>query len=144
MCFANSVLQILLYCPPFHKLFSELGKLLVGIDNSTGKEDAASTNGKATTAAAASSTPLVWATSVFLQEFMGVNERKNMSLKRLDVARNGINGSSGSGVRGKGKEKEFRDESQDVDDWDGESFLPSYVYDAMKTKKRFDTMRVYI
>ena len=138
MCFANSVLQMLLYCPPFHKLFAELGKLLVDVDNKPRKEDAATTTGKATTAG---STPLVWATSLFLQEFMDVNDRKKMSSKKVDVARNGLNGSSGSGVKGKGKEKEFREE---VDDWDGESFLPSYVYDAMKTKKRFDTMRVYI
>ena len=141
MCFANSVLQMLLYCPPFYKLFAELGKLLVDVDNNTRKEDVTTTNGKATTSG---STPLVLATSLFLQEFMDVNERKKMSSKKVDVARNGINGSSGSGAKGKGKEKAFRDERQEVDDWDGESFLPSYVYDAMKTKKRFDTMRVYI
>lgn len=28
MCFANSVLQVLVYCPPFHALFSELGKVM--------------------------------------------------------------------------------------------------------------------
>ena len=30
------------------------------------------------------------------------------------------------------------------DDWDLDSFLPTYIYDAMKEKKRFDTMRVSI
>jgi ubiquitin carboxyl-terminal hydrolase 10 len=30
MCFANSVLQIMVYCPPFHRLFAELGKVLGG------------------------------------------------------------------------------------------------------------------
>ena len=46
---------------------------------------------------------------------------------------------SGSSSRGKGKE---RDLSGDEDDeWD-ESFIPTYVYDALKEKKRFDHMRV--
>ena len=30
MCFTNSVLQIMIHCPPFHRLFSELGKVLGG------------------------------------------------------------------------------------------------------------------
>jgi ubiquitin C-terminal hydrolase len=30
MCFANSVLQIMVYCPPFHRLFAELGRVLGG------------------------------------------------------------------------------------------------------------------
>ena len=28
MCFVNSVLQIMVYCPPFHRLFAEFGKVL--------------------------------------------------------------------------------------------------------------------
>ena len=34
------------------------------------------------------------------------------------------------------------DEPEDEDDWDGDSFLPTYIYDAMKAKKRFDNMGV--
>ena len=30
MCFANTVLQVLVYCPPFHKLFTELNKHMPG------------------------------------------------------------------------------------------------------------------
>lgn len=88
MCFANSVLQILVYCAPFHQLFVELGR--VTPEPVVGKENQKE-----------SSQPLVAATVAFL------------------------------------KEREEREE----DDWDGDSFLPGYVYDAMKEKKRFDNMR---
>jgi len=71
-----------------------------------------------------SSQPLVAATVAFLKEFKGKDGVVGA------VTRNG-NGSVGK----KGKERE-------EDDWDGDSFLPSYVYDAMKEKKRFDNMRV--
>ena len=30
MCFANSVLQIMVHCPPFHRLFAELGRVSGG------------------------------------------------------------------------------------------------------------------
>jgi len=30
MYFVNSVLQIIVYCPPFHRLFAELGTVLGG------------------------------------------------------------------------------------------------------------------
>ena len=30
MCFANAVLQVLVYCPPFYRLFTELAKYLPG------------------------------------------------------------------------------------------------------------------
>jgi ubiquitin carboxyl-terminal hydrolase 10 len=56
MCFANSVLQILVYCPPFYRLFSELGKYLTGPVVGAQKE-----GGKAT--------PLVDATIEFSKEF---------------------------------------------------------------------------
>lgn len=131
MCFANAVLQILVYCPPFHKLFAALGQLLI---DGNAKENLTGKIGTST------STPFVNATAVFIQEFMENNERK---AKKLEVvSKSGINGSSGSNIRsgGKGKEREFREEVED--DYEGESFLPTYVYDAMKTKKRFDTMRV--
>ncbi|KAF8884775.1 hypothetical protein BD779DRAFT_754219 [Infundibulicybe gibba] len=113
MCFANSVLQVLVYCQPFHKLFVELGKTpLSGV---TGEP---------------ASTPLVDATIAFLQEFTGEEKTKKEKLT------NG--GAGGSGGRGKGKDREI---ISDDDDWDGESFIPTNIYDAMKEKKRFDNMR---
>jgi ubiquitin carboxyl-terminal hydrolase 10 len=116
MCFANSVLQILVYCAPFHQLFVELGRVVP--DPVVGKENQKE---------GGSSQPLVAATVAFLKEFKGKDGVVAAG------ARNG-NGSVGR----KGKEREEREE----DDWDGDSFLPSYVYDAMKEKKRFDNMRV--
>lgn len=127
MCFANSVLQVLVYCPPFNRLFSELGRVLVGpvIGGSGGKEGG---------------TPLVDATVEFLKEFRD-DEKKRRERERA----RGSGVASGSGGRGKGKEKEKereREVEEEEDDWDGDSFLPSNVYDALKEKKRFDHMRV--
>ncbi|KAF9532800.1 hypothetical protein CPB83DRAFT_890475 [Crepidotus variabilis] len=141
MCFANAVLQILVYCPPFHKLFVELNRLLVGpvVGGNNNKDE--------TTKGASGSTPLVDATASFLQEFLEDKEKKKgSSSRKLEVvgARGSVSGASGSGNgarSGKGKEKEVKEDGPDHDDWDGESFLPSYVYEAMKTKKIFDTMR---
>ena len=134
MCFANSVLQVLVYCPPFRRLFVELGRLLApdGI-NSKDKPTNNANKGQA------NGSTLINATASFLQEFLDPSEKN-----RTDSgARTGINNSSGSAVKGsgKGKEKEFKDENTVGDNWD-ESFLPNYVYDVIKTKKRFDTMRV--
>ncbi|KAF6763671.1 hypothetical protein DFP72DRAFT_743421, partial [Ephemerocybe angulata] len=109
MCFANSVLQILVYCPPFHRLFVELGKLLPAVNAAEKAEKEAGVS---------SVTPLVDATALFLKD--------------------GGYTYGGYG-RGKGKERDFAD--LDDDDWDMDSFLPTYIYDAMKEKKRFDTMR---
>ena len=73
--------------------------------------------------------PLVAATVAFLKEFKG---------KDGVVGAGARNGNGSVGKKGKEREREEREE----DDWDGDSFLPSYVYDAMKEKKRFDNMRV--
>lgn len=46
--------------------------------------------------------------------------------------------------KGKGKEKEMLEAAEgdnNTDEWD-DSFIPTYVYDALKEKKRFDHMRV--
>ncbi|KAF9014213.1 hypothetical protein BDQ17DRAFT_1419116 [Cyathus striatus] len=99
MCFANAVLQVLVYCPPFVRLFSELGRAL-GVKSEKEKEGKKS--GKE-------------------REFVVKEEVAPVTKKN-----------------GKGKERE-REENDD--DWDGESFIPTYVYDAMKEKKRFDNMR---
>jgi ubiquitin carboxyl-terminal hydrolase 10 len=98
MCFANAVLQVLLYCPSFWRLFEELGKLMGG--STVGDKE----------------TPLVNATVEFLKEF---------KIDEVDE----------KGKGGKGKQRE------EEEDGPG-SFLPSFVYDALKQKKRFDNMRV--
>ena len=71
-------------------------------------------------------TPLVDATVKLLEEF--VYEEK----KPLPPPTSTLQGS-----RGKAKEEEEKKEEEGVD-----SFMPMYVYDAMKEKKRFDNMRV--
>ena len=112
MCFANAVLQMLVYTPPFRRLFVELGRLkgaVVGVGKEIG---------------GAEGTPLVDAMVEFVKEF--------------------VVGAGGAG--GKGKEKErgwaWEDGGRDNEMWEGESFVPTYVYDAMKEKKRFDNMGV--
>lgn len=106
LCFANAVLQVLMYCPPFWNLFYELGRFL----------DGSSENGVST-----SKTPLVDATIRFLREFIpkqkAAPEGKG---KAVDRAYNA-----------------YREEEENIMD----SFIPSYVYDALKEKKRFDHMR---
>jgi ubiquitin carboxyl-terminal hydrolase 10 len=83
MCFANSVLQIMVYCPPFHRLFAELEKVLgssglsggLGVSsdiNGINGVGGTSVNG---TAAEASAYPLVEATVEFLREFVVDDDR---------------------------------------------------------------------
>jgi len=92
MCFANTVLQVLVYCPPFHKLFTELGKYF-----------------PSPSAKGGSGTPLVDATVAFMKEF---------------------------GIPPKAKVQQEEEEETGRD-----SFVPSGIYDALKEKKRFDSMR---
>ena len=40
MCFANAVLQVLVYCPPFYRLFIELARYLPGSSSSDSKKPA--------------------------------------------------------------------------------------------------------
>lgn len=103
MCFANAVLQVLVYCAPFNRLFTELGKYIpaAGVQKEGSK----------------TATPLVDATIQFLKEFA----QKEAS----------------TDPRAKGKERE-----EDFDDL--ESFIPTYVYDVMKEKKRFASMVVCV
>jgi ubiquitin carboxyl-terminal hydrolase 10 len=106
MCFANAVLQVLIYCPPFWQLFHELGKFVDG-----------SPDGDVST----SKTPLVDATVRFLREFIpkskAVPEGKGKGVDRAYYS--------------------YQDDEDNVMD----SFIPTYVYDALKEKKRFDHMR---
>ena len=103
MCFANAVLQILVYCPPFHRLLTELSKYLSGPVVGSQKEGTRAT-------------PLIDATIQFMKEFVP---------------------ESSSDKKAKGKER-------DDDFYEPESFIPTYVYDAMKEKKRFASMIVRI
>ena len=91
MCFANSVLQIMVYRPPFHRLFAELGKVLgaVGLSRVAGL----SGNG---TGAEASAYLLVEATVEFLREFVG-NDDKSKDSKEKGKVNVNVNGKVASG-----------------------------------------------
>ncbi|KAF8548451.1 cysteine proteinase [Imleria badia] len=102
MCFANAVLQVLMYCPPFWRLFHDLGKFL---DTPTDGD---------------SKTPLVVATVKFLKEF----------IPKMKPA-----------PEGKGKGVDRTNGYSDDEDNFADSLIPTYVYDALKEKKRFDHMR---
>ncbi|RDX46907.1 cysteine proteinase [Lentinus brumalis] len=103
MCFANAVLQILVYCPPFHRFFSELRKHVAGPVVGSQREGT-------------KATPLVDATIQFLKEFVPDSPTPSNDPK----------------AKGKEREDDAFDEL--------ESFIPTYVYDAMKEKKRFANM----
>lgn len=105
LCFANAVLQVLVYCPPFWRFFTDLGRLLQPSEESK--------------------TPLVDATIRFVREF-APKERAPVEGKGKGVDRYGANGL----VR------------EEVEEDVLESFMPTYVHDALKEKKRFDHMRV--
>ncbi|KAH7889138.1 hypothetical protein F5I97DRAFT_1841914 [Phlebopus sp. FC_14] len=111
MCFANAVMQALIYCPPFWRLFHELGKFV----GESSEEDV--NEGKA---------PLVDATVRFLREF-------------LPKQANPTTPAEGKG-KGKGIER-YSTYSLDEDEEMMSSFIPTYVYDVLKGKKRFDHMR---
>ncbi|KAN0076812.1 hypothetical protein V8E55_010667 [Tylopilus felleus] len=106
MCFANAVFQVLLYCPPFWRLFHELGKFL------DTPADGDVPYGK---------TPLLIATVRFLKEF----------IPKTKPAPEG---------KGKGVDRTSMGYVKEEDDL-MDSFIPTYVYDALKEKKRFDHMR---
>jgi ubiquitin carboxyl-terminal hydrolase 10 len=119
---------MLVYTPPFHRLFVELGRVLEtgrgGRERERGRERLGGEEGA----------PLVDATVEFLREFAVKGEE----------GRNGLpNGTAWGKGKGKGKERDMEGE-EEGDEWDGESFLPGYVYDALKGKKRFDNMGVSV
>ncbi|KAJ6568127.1 hypothetical protein B0H10DRAFT_2200033 [Mycena sp. CBHHK59/15] len=119
MCFANAVLQVLVYCAPFAQLFARLRVLMVGGASGVGVE-----------------TPMVRATGEFLREF--VVEEKAKGVNGNTNGGGGSNGGYGYGGKGKGKERAPAEEQEAEDE---EAFIPTYVYDALKDKKRFDHMR---
>jgi ubiquitin carboxyl-terminal hydrolase 10 len=132
MCFATSVLQMLVYTPPFHRLFVELGRVL-----ETRKTGKVGREGGKERVGGEEGTPLVDATVDFLREFAVKGEERKNGNSGLP------NGAAWGKGKGKGKERDAEGE-EEGDEWDGESFLPGYVYDALKGKKRFENMGVGI
>jgi hypothetical protein len=108
MCFANAVLQLLVYCPPFWNLFNDLDRLTA----QTGQRG----QGEGQRAGSVP-TPLVDATVRLLDEFVH-KEKPSLTQQSL------------------------QDEKEKEDDDGPDPFLPTYVYDAMKEKKQFETMLV--
>jgi ubiquitin carboxyl-terminal hydrolase 10 len=134
MCFANSVLQVLVYCPPFHAFFAELGKVMNVKSKSTSGDTTPSSSNIDW------KTPLVQATAEFLTEFTEGKDRQGGEKGGAweeRIARS----SHGGGSKGKGKGKEIEKDAEWDEEWES-SFLPTNIYDAMKEKKRFDSMRV--
>jgi ubiquitin carboxyl-terminal hydrolase 10 len=105
---------LLVYCPPFWKLFRELGRLMAPRDHGEGQ----GTSGSATL--------LVDATVRFLEEFV-YEEKVPLPTQQSQQKTGNVNA----------KEEDEKKEDDGVD-----SFIPTYVYDAMKEKKQFDNMRV--
>lgn len=89
-------------------------------------------------ASSGSSTALVDATIEFLREFIDGSKKKSRNNRRS----NGVSIAGPSGRGNKGKERMSAEEmGDDGDDLAGESFLPTHVYEAMREKKRFDSMK---
>lgn len=80
--------------------------------------------------------PLVEATVEFVKAFSARTTEEGASLVN---GRGKMNGYAKGRGNGKGKEREW---GGGWEEWGAESFLPSYVFDAMKENKRFDFMRV--
>ena len=116
MCFANSVLQLLLHLPPFWNLFRELGRLK-GPRGASGPETAGG------------ATPLVGATVRLVEELMPeekepASTRQPLELEQAEIGRPRA-------------DEEERNESKRVD-----SFEPTYMYDAMKENWQLKTLLV--
>jgi ubiquitin carboxyl-terminal hydrolase 10 len=116
MCFANSVLQLLLHVPPFWNLFRELGRLK-GSRGARGPETAGG------------ATPLVDATVRLVEEFMPKEKelpstRQPPELEHAEIGRPRA-------------DEEEKKENKLVD-----SFEPTYMYNAMKENGRLKTMLV--
>ena len=117
MCFASAVLQLLVYCEPFWRLFGEVGLGSPSFVPRRDKQREKDGWAKSVFEDPDLKVPLVDATIRFLREF-GVDQP----------------------TREKGRDEErIRD---DEANGESEAFIPTYVYDAMKANKRFDTMRV--
>jgi Family of unknown function (DUF6535) len=108
MSFANTVLQLLVHFPPFWNLFRELG-------NMKGQRRA----GNVETGGGA--TPLVDATLRFFEEFV-------IKVKEPFPTQRPLQQAPGRRLR---EDEETKEEHNGVD-----SFEPTYMYDAMKEKRR--------
>jgi hypothetical protein len=114
MCFVNTVLQLLVYCPPFLNQSRDLG-LLMG---QRGQGNCQQTG--------VGTTVLVDATTRLLGEFV-YREKPSLTHRSLQLAE-------------KGKARE--DEKEKKEDDDTDPFIPTYIYDAMKEKIQFKNMLV--
>jgi len=112
MCFANAVLQLLVNSPPFWNLFRELGYL-----KKQRVAGVSETGGGAT--------PLVDATARFLTEFLAEEESPSTQQQSQPAA---------VGTSRAGEEKK--------DDNVTDSFEPTYLYDAMKSKRQLKPLLV--
>lgn len=116
MSFANAVLQLSVYCPPFWRPLKELGRLM-------GQQEQGESQGSGDGA-----TLLVGATVKLLEEFVYEVKKPLPPPTPTSIQQ---------GSRGKAKEEEAKKEEEGV-----ESLMPTSVYDAMEEQKRFDDMRV--
>ncbi|KAH7918337.1 UCH-domain-containing protein, partial [Leucogyrophana mollusca] len=139
MCFANAVLQVLVYCPPFARFFDALGALVGDGGFPSIAVDGGSEEGR-------SKTPLVDATVRFLREFRPRPSVSTSSSASPFASGSGSGNGSGSGSgngKGKGVDR-YAGAGERYDDDDAlglDSFVPTYVYDALRGEKRFDHMR---
>jgi ubiquitin carboxyl-terminal hydrolase 10 len=129
MYFANAVLQMLVYTPPFQKLFVELGRLKGAKDNKGKKKNT-------------DKTPLVDAMIEFVKEFV-LDDVRSANGYELADGWGGGNETEWADGWGRGNEMEWEDGGEDEGMWE-KSFIPTYVYDALKKTKRFDDMGVCV
>ena len=113
MCFANAVLQLLVYSPPFWNLFRQLGNLKR--QRGGGPEHGGC------------ATPLVDAMIRFLEEFVFEEKEPPPTQQPLQQT-----------VKGKPKE----DEEEKKDNKIMDSFEPTYLYEAMKEKRQLNHLLV--
>ena len=113
MCFANAVLQLLVHSPPLWDLFRQRG-------------DLKGQRGTGVPEIGGGATPLVDATVRFFEEFMNKEEPPPTQLPPRQAA------------GGKPREDEEAKKEPNVVD----SFEPTYVYDAMKEKRRLKSLLV--
>ncbi|KAE9402409.1 cysteine proteinase [Gymnopus androsaceus JB14] len=132
MCFANSVLQLLAYSPPFFRVFRELERLGFGSSSST----ATGSGGLGVV------TPLIDATVTFLDEFLPEEKEKkaraaaaSSSSSSSSSNANGVSSSGSISIKGKERER-----SSPIPEDEFSPFIPTSIYDALKSKKQFDSM----
>ncbi|KAJ6453891.1 hypothetical protein C8R47DRAFT_1329230 [Mycena vitilis] len=155
MCFANAVLQVLVYCAPFADLFAKLHALLpaefefaheafpLPSDGAGAQGGSAGAGEKAGEKGGEKNgvlgaAPLVRATGAFLREFLVKPAAKKGAVNGNGAAT--VNGANVSGANGGAKGK-ARAAPEEREEEELDAFIPTGVYDALKGKKRFDGMR---